>query len=92
MKRKKQVLTCTVAITLVATGGFVLNGFQLSRLTAQTKTDINKEIAEMQTQEELLKELTDELNKMDTPEYIKKVAQEQLGMVEEDTIVFREKK
>ena len=50
---------------------------------------VEKEVVAEKNQK--LEEMKQQLEEMDSPEYIKKVASKELGMVENDVIVFRAK-
>lgn len=91
MKSKKTVILASAMLAVISVVGFTINGIKISSLTKETQKEIEIEKQEVANEEEKLQELQEELKNIDSPEYIKKIAEEQLGMVEEDTIVFRQK-
>ena len=91
MKVKKIIVLGAVLLSIISVVSFAINGIKINRLVKETKEEIELEKKEVIRQEQKLNELKLELENIDSSAYIKKVAEEQLGMVEEDTIVFREK-
>ena len=91
MKSKKILVLVSAGMAVMSIVGFTINGIKISRLTKEAQKEIEIEKQEIAKQEEKLNELEQELENINSPKYIKKIAEEQLGMVEEDTIVFREK-
>ncbi len=90
-KQKKLIVRIAFAITILAVCGFFISGQELRKLNDKVDEEIKAEQVKVASQQEKLDELKKELEKMDTLEYIRKIATEQLRMVESDTIVFREK-
>ena len=66
-----------------------------SFITQQVKINsLNKEIKQLEAQisdeEKRSSELEEKMKEIDTPEYIEKIAREELGMVAPDEIIFME--
>ena len=92
---KKQniiILRITFAITVMSVLGLLVSGQNLRVLNEKVDKELEVEREKITTQEEKLNGLEKELKDINSTDYIEKIATEQLGMVEDDTIVFREKK
>ena len=91
MKPKKVIVAGAVIVVIISIIGFTINGIKIKDITKRTQQEIEVEKKEIAKKQQELQELQTEFENIDSPEYIKKIAEEQLGMVEDDTIVFREK-
>lgn len=91
MKRKKLVKQITVVITVCSLIGIAISTYQINKLTKNIEVDIATSKAELEKNKTKLAELQKEMEDMDSIEYIERVAREQLGMVDSDTIIIRAK-
>ena len=90
-KQKKIILRMAFAITIVSVFGFLVSGQSLRALNQKVDKELKVEKEKVAVQQEKLDALQEQLKDINSTEYMEKIAAE-LGMVEEDTIVFREKK
>ena len=90
-KRHKNIRNGTVVLTVIMAVGMFTYSHKVKALTKDIEYKINVEKAELSEKEEQLANLQQELESMDSLEYVKKVATEQLKMVEKDTIVIKER-
>ena len=90
-KRHKRIRNSVVALTIVAIGGLFIYGQKVKAITKTIDRQIEVEQAAIDEKNEKLTQLESQVDAIDSPEYIKKIATEELGMVEEDTIVFKVK-
>lgn len=91
MKRKKLVKRITFGITICCLTGLVVSTYQINKLTRKIEVDIINNKVELEKQKNKLIELKKEMKDMESTEYIERVAREQLGMVDSDTIIIRAK-
>lgn len=91
MKQKKLVKRITVVITVCSLMGIAVSTYQIDKLTKNIEVDIATNKVELEKNKTKLAELQKEMEDMDSIEYIERVAREQLGMVDPDTIIIREK-
>lgn len=90
-KQKKIILRVAFGITIISVFGFLVSGQSLRSLNQKVDKELKVEKEKVAVQQEKLDALQEQLKDINSTEYMKKVAAE-LGMYEEDTIVFREKK
>lgn len=91
MKRKKLVKKITFGITICCLMGLVVSTYQINKLTRKIEVDIINNRVELEKQKNKLTELKKEMKDMESTEYIERIAREQLGMVDADTIIIRAK-
>lgn len=92
MKRKHvNIRNGAVVLTLMTIVGLFYYGQKVKSITKDIERQIKVEQAAVEEKNTTLAELKQQVEEMDSPEYIKKIAAEELGMVEEDTIVFKAK-
>ncbi|WP_054739027.1 FtsB family cell division protein [Cellulosilyticum ruminicola] len=91
MKQKKLVKKITFGITICCLTGLMISTYQINKLTRKIEVDITNNRAELEKQKNKLTELKQEVKEMESTEYIERVAREQLGMVDSDTIIIRAK-
>lgn len=90
-KRHKRIRNSVGVITMMAIGGLFVYGQKVKAITKNIDKQIEVEQAAIDEKNEKLAELQNQIEAIDSLEYIKKIAMEELGMVEEDTIVFKVK-
>lgn len=90
-KRNKRVRNSAVVLTVMAIGGLFIYGHKVKEITKDIERQIEIEQAAIDEKNEKLQALQAQIEEIDSPEYIKKIATEELGMVEEDAIVFKVK-
>lgn len=90
-KRHKRIRNITVALTVLIIVGLLVYGQRVEKIIRDIERQIATEQVAVEEKNMQLTELKQQAETMDSPEYIKKVATEELGMVEEDTIVFKAK-
>ncbi len=91
-KEKVIILRIAYVITVLGVLWLFLSGQNLRALNQKVDKELELEIEKVAEQENKLEELQKEIKDINSKDYIEKIATEQLGMVEEDMIVFREKK
>lgn len=91
MKRKKLIKKITFGITICCLMGLVVSTYQINKLTRKIEVDIINNRVELEKQKNKLTELKKEMKDMESTEYIERIAREQLGMVDADTIIIRAK-
>lgn len=91
MRQKKLVKRITVIITVCSLMGLAVSTYHIDKLTKSIEVDIVTNKDELAKHKAKLDELQSEMSDMDSIEYIERVAREQLGMVDSDTIIIREK-
>lgn len=91
-KRHRRIRNSIVILTIIAISGLFIYGQRVKGIIKSIDRQIEIEQAAIDEKNEKLTELQNQMEEIDSPEYIKKIATEELGMVEEDTIVFKIKK
>lgn len=91
MKRKKLMKRIIGVITVCSLIGLTISTYQINKLTKDIQVDIETSSLELEKNKNKLTELQKEMEEMESIEYIERVAREQLGMVDSDTIIIREK-
>ncbi|MBQ1274609.1 MAG: hypothetical protein IIY08_04425 [Cellulosilyticum sp.] len=89
-KRHKKVRNGVVALTICIAGGLGVCGQRVHALTKDIDYQISVEQLAVDEKKEKLAQMEQQLQDMDSLEYIKEAASE-LGMVEKDTIVIKER-
>ncbi len=91
-KRKKQNNFKSVVVILIALAVIWL-GYSFISQQIQINS-LNKEIKQLEVQiadeEKRKQELEEKMKEIDTPEYIERVARDELGLVAPDEIIFME--
>lgn len=92
--RKQKVIILRIAFIVTTLGvvGLFVSGQNLRVLNQKVDKELEVIREKVAVQQDKLEALQKEVTDINSKEYIEKVATDQLGMVEEDTIVFREKK
>ncbi|ADZ82842.1 FtsB family cell division protein [Cellulosilyticum lentocellum] len=91
-KQKVIILRITFIVTTLGVLGLFVSGQNLRVLNQKVDKELEVTREKVAVQQDKLEALQKEVTDINSKEYIEKVATDQLGMVEEDTIVFREKK
>lgn len=92
MKKIKQTIVRTVFIlTLIAISVLGVRSYQLNTLIKRVDNQIYLDQQSLKSGQKELEKLEQEVTQINTPEYIEKIAREELGMVKKEDIVFREK-
>ncbi len=92
MKKIKQIIfRMALIITTLVIVMFSIKGYQLNKLIKRVDQQISSDEKELVINKKQLMDLQNESTQINTLEYIEKVAREELGMVKESDIVFREK-
>lgn len=87
-KRHKYIRNIAVITTLLVIVGLSIYDRKVSEMKRQLDEEIAQEQMQLEEKNKVLKELQMQYEQMDSEEYIRTVAMEQLGMVDKDTIVF----
>lgn len=90
-KRHKRIRNGAVTLTVLAIAVLFVHGQKIKALTKEFEYKISVEKVAVEEKQEELTRLEAELESMDSLEYVKKIASEELKMVEKDTIVFKAK-
>lgn len=90
-KKQKSIRNSVVILTVITIGGLFICNQKVKVVTKNINRQIEVEQTAIDEKKQKLVELEDQIKEIDSHEYIKKVATEELGMVEEDTIVFKVK-
>lgn len=88
-KRHKRTRNITVLLTFLIIGSLFIYGFKVNELKAEVETQIEEQKAQVEEKNEELQMLEEQYEQMDTDEFIRRIATQELGMVDEDTIVFQ---
>lgn len=87
-KRHKKIRNIAVALTLVIMASLTIYAQKVNEIKKDIERQIADEKVEVDEKNKELQELKEQYDQMDSEEYIRKIATEELGMVDEDTIVF----
>ena len=88
-EKQKSIRNSIVILTIVTMGGLFVCNQKVKAITKNINRQIEIEQTAIDEKNERLAELEAQLKEIDSHEYIKKVTTEELGMVQEDTIVFK---
>lgn len=91
-KRHKRIRNGVVALTIITVTCLLVYEQRVKQLSRKIDYQIAVEKEAVNKKNEQLEEAKEQLDNMDSLEYVKKIAEEQLGMYDEDTIVFKVKK
>lgn len=92
MKKSNKIFSrIVVIVTIMVLLGLSVKALEVKKLIKEKDKELVMRKKELQQHEEQLKNLQNELKHINTKEYIEKVAREQLGLVKEDDIIFKEK-
>lgn len=86
-KRNKKIALPTIVVSLVI-AFLLIKGVMLQPEINQNKEKIDSLNGQITKQQQKLDELDELAEKVDTDEYIEKVAREKLGLVKENEIIF----
>ena len=86
-KRNKKIAIPTIVVSLVI-AFLLIKGVMLQPEINQNKEKIDNLNGQITKQQQKLDELDELAEKVDTDEYIEKVAREKLGLVKENEIIF----
>lgn len=86
-KRNKKIALPTIVVSLVI-AFLLIKGVMLQPEINQNKEKIDSLNGKITKQQQKLDELDELAEKVDTDEYIEKVAREKLGLVKENEIIF----
>lgn len=90
MTRKHKIISkVTMLVTLLAVSGLAVYGIKVHGMRQDIEREIADQKAALDEKEQNLSELKTQYEQMDSEEYIRKIATEELGMVDRDTIVFQ---
>ena len=90
-KRHQKIRNTAVVVKAVAVKGLFVYAQKVREITKNIERQIEIEQVAVEEKNTQLIELQKQTEEMDSPEYIRKIATEELGMVDEDTIVFKAK-
>ena len=86
-KRNKKIALPTIVVSLVI-AFLLIKGVMLQPEINQNKEKIDSLNGQITKQQQKLDDLDELAEKVDTDEYIEKVAREKLGLVKENEIIF----
>lgn len=86
-RRNKKIALPTIVVSLVI-AFLLIKGVMLQPEINQNKEKIDSLNGQITKQQQKLDELDELAEKVDTDEYIEKVAREKLGLVKENEIIF----
>ena len=86
-KRNKKIALPTIVVSLVI-AYLLIKGVMLQPEINQNKEKIDSLNGQITKQQQKLDDLDELAEKVDTDEYIEKVAREKLGLVKENEIIF----
>ena len=81
-------ITISTVVVSVISGFLLIKGVMQQPKITQNKDEINNLNVQITQQQEKLDDLDELATKVDTDEYIEKVAREKLGLVKENEIIF----
>ncbi|PHV70364.1 septum formation initiator [Sporanaerobium hydrogeniformans] len=91
MKKNNRLFYIVVILSTLIVTSLGVKGYQVNNLIKRVERQVEEDKKILQEEQEKLSELQKEVTEIDTPEYIEKVAREQLGMVRKEDIIFKEK-
>jgi len=86
--KHKKIRNAIVVMTIVIMASLTIYAQKVSEIRKDVEKQIVQEKADIDEKNKTLQELQTQYDQMDSEEFIKKKATEELGMVDEDTIVF----
>lgn len=91
VRRRKIIVRVTTIATIAVLMVLTVKALEVNRLIHKVDAEIAATKKELQEDYEKIEAMKEEVEKIDSPEYIEKVAREKLGMVKEEDIVLRER-
>lgn len=91
MHRRKIIVRIVTIATIAALMLLTVKALEVNRLINKVDDEITSTKKELQKENETIEAMKEEVEQIDSPEYIEKVAREKLGMVKEEDIVFKER-
>lgn len=87
-KFKINLMTCMIILTTAASVFMVIKGFAMQPVIAANYDKAEQIRADIENENQCIKEIDAMMQKAGTDEYIEKVARDKLGMIKTDEIVF----
>lgn len=91
MHRRKIIVRIVTIATIAALMLLTVKALEVNRLINRVDEEIASTKKELEKEQEKIAAMKAEIEQIDSPEYIEKVAREKLGMVKEEDIVFKER-
>ncbi len=91
MKKKNRLAYFVIIISTIMVIGLSIKGYQVNNLIKRVEEQVEEEKKILLEEQNKLEALEKEVAEINTPEYIERIARNQLKMVREDEIVFKKK-
>ena len=91
MHRRKIIVRIVTIATIAELMLLTVKALEVNRLINRVDEEIASTKKELEKEQEKIAAMKAEIEQIDSPEYIEKVAREKLGMVKEEDIVFKER-
>lgn len=92
MRRRRKIVTIMCCVALSSVTYCTIKGFISKKVANSYEQKIMSIQNELKEEEAKLESLENELEQVDSLEYIEKTAQDRLGLVRSDAIIIKEKK
>lgn len=89
IKKHKKIRNGAILLTMGIVTCLIVYGRQVGKLKSEIDEQIAQQQREINEKNRQLSYLEEQYEQMDSDEYIRKIATEELGMVDQDTIVFQ---
>ena len=90
-KRHKRIRNGVVIMTIAMVAGIIINNYKIKSITKDIEYRIDVERVAVDEQNAKLNEMQQQLENMDSLDYVREVATKELKMVDPDTIVIKPK-
>ncbi len=91
MKKKNRLGYFVIIISTIMVIGLSIKGYQVNNLIKRVEEQVEEEKKILLEEKNKLEALEKEVAEINTPEYIERIARNQLKMVREDEIVIKKK-
>lgn len=90
-RRRRKILLFLYALTTICIISFMIRGISIRKVIKSYDEKILHAERNLREEEAKLNRLENELEQVDSLDYIEKIAEERLGLVQSDVIVIKEK-
>lgn len=91
MHRRKIIVRIVTIATIAALMLLTVKALEVNRLISRVDDEIASTKKELEEEYKKIATMKEEIEQMDSPEYIEKVAREKLGMVKEEDIILKKR-
>ena len=90
-KNRKKILLFLYSITALCICSFLIKSISINKVVEEYNDKLLAIETNIQEEEEKLERLSNELEQVDSLDYIEKIAEDRLGLVQSDVIVIKKK-